>query len=74
VNLQILGDIPMDAELAVRGSVQQKSATLFYLQDGSLRGAIAINTPRDLKIARKWMNQGRAVDLATLTDAGKALA
>ena len=74
VNLQILGDIPPDAELAVRGNVQQKSATLFYLQDGNLRGAIAINTPRDLKIAKKWMNQGRAVDLATLTDAGKALA
>jgi 3-phenylpropionate/trans-cinnamate dioxygenase ferredoxin reductase subunit len=35
---------------------------------------IAINTPRDLKLARKWMGQGRAVDVATLVDAGKALA
>ena len=74
VNLQILGDIPADAELAVRGSVQEKRATLFFVQDGTLRGAIAINTPRDLKLARKWMNQGRTVDLATLTDAAKALA
>jgi 3-phenylpropionate/trans-cinnamate dioxygenase ferredoxin reductase subunit len=74
VNLQILGDIPVDAELAVRGSVQEKRATLFFVQDGILRGAIAINTPRDLKLARKWMNQGRTVDLATLTDAAKALA
>jgi len=74
VNLQILGDIPVDAELAVRGSVQEKRATLFFVQDGTLRGAIAINTPRDLKLARKWMNQGRTVDLATLTDAAKALA
>jgi 3-phenylpropionate/trans-cinnamate dioxygenase ferredoxin reductase subunit len=74
VNLQILGDLPPDAELAVRGSLADKRATLFCVRDGALRGAIAINSPRDLKLARKWMQQGRAVDPATLTDASKALA
>jgi 3-phenylpropionate/trans-cinnamate dioxygenase ferredoxin reductase subunit len=74
VNLQILGDIPNDAQLVVRGDLPGKRATLFYVEDGAIRGAIAINTPRDLKLARKWMNQGRTVDLATLTDASTALA
>ena len=41
---------------------------------GAIRGVIAINTPRELKLARKWMNQGRTIDLATLTDAATALA
>jgi 3-phenylpropionate/trans-cinnamate dioxygenase ferredoxin reductase subunit len=74
VNLQILGDIPNDAQLAVRGDLAGKRATLFYVEDGAMRGAIAINTPRDLKLARKWMNQGRTVDVATLTDTSTALA
>ncbi|TDV39453.1 3-phenylpropionate/trans-cinnamate dioxygenase ferredoxin reductase subunit [Paraburkholderia caballeronis] len=74
VNLQILGDLPADADLAVRGSLADKRATLFCVKDGALRGAIAINAARDLKLARKWMQQGRPVDLATLTDASKALA
>ena len=74
VNLQILGDIPAGTEPAVRGDLQARRATLFFLDDGMIRGVIAINSPRDLKLARKWMSQGRAVDAATLVDAAKALA
>ncbi|CAN7309259.1 NAD(P)/FAD-dependent oxidoreductase [Paraburkholderia sp. SIMBA_054] len=74
VNLQILGDIPADAELVVRGDVSARRATLFHVADGGVRGVIAINTPRDLKLARKWMTQGRTVDVAALADADKALA
>ncbi|WP_028225637.1 NAD(P)/FAD-dependent oxidoreductase [Paraburkholderia ferrariae] len=74
VNLQILGDLPADAELAVRGSLEEKRATLFFVQEDNLRGVIAINAARDLKLARKWMSQGRVVDLSTLTDTSKALA
>jgi 3-phenylpropionate/trans-cinnamate dioxygenase ferredoxin reductase component len=74
VNLQILGDMPAHAELAVRGSLEEKRATLFFVEEGTLRGVIAINAARDLKLARKWMSQGRPVDLASLTDTSKALA
>ena len=74
VNLQILGDIPPDAELVVRGDPKARRATLFSVSNGMLRGVIAINTPRELKLARKWMTQGRSVDVAVLADADKALA
>ncbi|HEV3431347.1 MAG TPA: FAD-dependent oxidoreductase [Paraburkholderia sp.] len=74
VNLQILGEIPAGMTPALRGSLEEKRATLFFVEDGHLRGVIAINSARDLKLARKWMNQGRAVDLAALVDTSKALA
>ncbi|WP_321815358.1 MULTISPECIES: NAD(P)/FAD-dependent oxidoreductase [unclassified Paraburkholderia] len=74
VNLQILGEIPAGATPALRGSLEEKRATLFFVENGHLRGVIAINSARDLKLARKWMNQGRAVDLAALVDTSKALA
>ncbi|WP_322045587.1 NAD(P)/FAD-dependent oxidoreductase [Paraburkholderia sp. J67] len=74
VNLQILGEIPAGATPALRGSLEDKRATLFFVEQGHLRGVIAVNSARDLKLARKWMNQGRAVDLAALVDTSKALA
>ncbi|MBB3260669.1 3-phenylpropionate/trans-cinnamate dioxygenase ferredoxin reductase subunit [Paraburkholderia bannensis] len=74
VNLQILGEIPADVTPALRGNLEEKRATLFFVEDGHLRGVIAINSARDLKLARKWMNQGRAVDIAALVDTSKALA
>lgn len=58
VNLQILGDLPADAQLVVRGDIAAKRATLFFVTHGALRGVIAINSARELKLARKWMNQG----------------
>jgi len=74
VNLQILGDLPADAQLGVRGDLAEKRATLFFVEHGNLRGVIAVNAARELKLARKWMSQGRPVDLSTLTDTSKALA
>ncbi|WP_321926515.1 NAD(P)/FAD-dependent oxidoreductase [Paraburkholderia guartelaensis] len=74
VNLQILGDIPAGVAPVLRGSLEEKRASLFFVEDGHLRGVIAINAARELKLARKWMSQGRAVDLAALVDTSKALA
>ncbi|WP_207004619.1 NAD(P)/FAD-dependent oxidoreductase [Trinickia mobilis] len=74
VNLQILGDIPADAEIAVRGDMAARRATLYFLKGGAIHGVIAINTPRELKLARKWMSQGLTVDAAALADVGRALA
>ncbi|MCP3710464.1 FAD-dependent oxidoreductase [Paraburkholderia sp. CNPSo 3274] len=74
VNLQILGDIPAGVAPVLRGSLEEKRASLFFVEDGHLRGVIAINAARELKLARKWMSQGRAVDLAALVDISKALA
>jgi 3-phenylpropionate/trans-cinnamate dioxygenase ferredoxin reductase component len=78
VNLQILGDIPSEGSGAsapvLRGDLSARQGTLFFLAGEQVRGVIAINAARDLKLARKWMNQGRAVDVATLGDTAKALA
>ena len=74
VNLQILGDLPADAQLVVRGELAARRATLFFVGEGHVRGVIAVNNARELKLARKWMNQGRAVDTEALADTSKTLA
>ena len=74
VNLQILGDLPADAQLVVRGDLAARRATLFFVGEGHVRGVIAVNNARELKLARKWMNQGRAVDTEALADTSRTLA
>jgi 3-phenylpropionate/trans-cinnamate dioxygenase ferredoxin reductase subunit len=74
VNLQILGELPDDARIVVRGDPAERRATLFFVRGDTLRGVVAINTARDLKLARKWMNQGRAVSPDALADTRRALA
>ncbi len=75
VNLQILGDCPRRRHHhagARRPGRAPRHAVLRRRR--MLRGVIAINTARELKLARKWMNQGRAVDRAALADTSRALA
>ena len=74
VNLQILGDIPAGVAPVVRGDLAARRASLFFFDGDALRGVIAINATRDLKVAKKWMSQGRAVDIAAIADTAKALA
>ncbi|MDI9690618.1 oxidoreductase C-terminal domain-containing protein, partial [Burkholderia cenocepacia] len=72
--MQILGDLRDDGQVVVRGDVAARRATLFFVGDGHVRGVIAVNNARELKLARKWMNQGRAVDTEALADTTQALA
>lgn len=74
VNLQILGDVPVESMPIVRGNMDEKHASMFFLRDGLIRGVVAINAARDLKLARKRMNQGRKVDKEILMDATIPLA
>ena len=45
-----------------------------FVGEGHVRGVIAVNNARELKLARKWMNQGRAVDTEALADTSRTLA
>ncbi|GJH07083.1 FAD-dependent oxidoreductase [Paraburkholderia terrae] len=74
VNLQILGDVSPHANLIVRGNIDARRATLFFLDGSTLRGVVAINSARDLKLARKWMNQHKSVTAAELQDESRPLA
>jgi 3-phenylpropionate/trans-cinnamate dioxygenase ferredoxin reductase subunit len=74
VNLQILGDVSPQATPVVRGSLDARRATLFFLDGTTLRGVVAINNARELKLARKWMNQYKTVTAADLQDESRPLA
>ncbi len=73
-NIQVLG-VPVmgPAELVVRGSIEEHRFTMFQFVEGTLRAVVAVNSGRDIKVARRWMNEGRVLDPLSLTDASVRL-
>lgn len=67
-NLQVLGIPSNQLEGVMRGSVAEGSFTLFQMSDGKLRSVIAVNAPRDIKVAKRWLREGTCPPAAVLAD------
>lgn len=67
-NLQVLGIPSNQLEGVVRGSVDEGSFTVFQIWEGKLRSVIAVNAPRDIKVAKRWLREGSCPPLAVLMD------
>ena len=67
-NLQIYG-VPMPAHRVVtRGTPQSDSFVLFYLEGDVLKAALGPNSARDLRFARRLIEQRKEVDPERLAD------
>ncbi|MFW6195271.1 MAG: NAD(P)/FAD-dependent oxidoreductase [Chloroflexota bacterium] len=55
-------------EMVVRGSLQDRNFVVFYLQDGRLRAAAALNRARDLRGAQRIIEAGKHPDREQLRD------
>jgi 3-phenylpropionate/trans-cinnamate dioxygenase ferredoxin reductase component len=67
LNLQMLGVPARWPEPVVRGALGSESFTLFYLDGENIVGVVAANAPRELRAAKRLMQQrkpARAEDLA----------
>lgn len=68
VNLQVLG-MPSESGVHVlRGSAGDGKFCLFQLADGRLQAAVAVNMAKELKLAKRWLKQGRCPGAAELQD------
>jgi len=69
LNLQMIAN-PTDWDaLVIRGDMASHKFIAFYLQEGAIIGANAVNCPRDLRFARSFMEQGARPDPTALADA-----
>lgn len=67
-NLQLLG-LPDERTRVVERHVPDKRQRVFFFCEGrQVRAVVAINGGRELKIARKWILQGRFPDIEALAD------
>ncbi|TCK22026.1 NAD(P)/FAD-dependent oxidoreductase [Pseudonocardia endophytica] len=67
-NLQSLGRFTAEGTRVVRGSLEERSFTVFSLVDGRIGAMVALNRPRDLLQARKVMAVPHEVTADQLAD------
>ena len=72
VNLQIYG-LPRAGHRLVRRRLGERSFVHFYLEGDVVQAAVAANAARELRFARRLMEQRRSVADAVLADVGVAL-
>ena len=68
LNMQLVGHAPSWDEVVFRGSVSERTFTAFYLKDGRLRAALAVNRFRDIRPSRELIKAGLEVDSRKLQD------
>ena len=73
VNLQMAGLPERWSELVIRGDTGALSFTAFYLDDGTVVGANAVNSARDIPIARQMIQRKAKVEPAALADSETSL-
>jgi 3-phenylpropionate/trans-cinnamate dioxygenase ferredoxin reductase subunit len=67
-NIQYAGHHTSWDELVVRGSIPERKFVAFYLVDGIVRAAAAVNSGRDLRRSQALIGARTAVDPAQLRD------
>lgn len=72
-NLQILGLPPMDVEPQRRGDPAGGSCMWFFWRDGRIASVIGVNTPRDIRVVKKWMRQNQFPDPKSVLDESQKL-
>jgi len=69
-NIQIQGLPPQDGDPIVRGDVNGPAFSLFWLDGDKVAAAMAVNASNDIKVAKRLIDRGIAVDAAALSDPG----
>jgi 3-phenylpropionate/trans-cinnamate dioxygenase ferredoxin reductase subunit len=67
-NIQILGLPERWPEAVRRGEPASANFSLFYLRDGAIEAVASVNAPRDLRAARRLIEQRKPVRAADLAD------
>ena len=68
VNIQLVGLPSGFDETVTRGERGEGSFIEFYMKDGRIDGAAAIDSPRDIRFAKRLMQAEKIVDPAALAD------
>lgn len=73
LNMQYVGHASAWDEVVLRGDVAGRRFTAFYLKDGRLRAAMALNRPRDVSASRTLIRTAVPVTAQQLRDEDVAL-
>jgi 3-phenylpropionate/trans-cinnamate dioxygenase ferredoxin reductase component len=73
VNIQMLGVPRRDDSVVLRGDPARDKVSYFFMAEGRITGLVAVNTMRDVRVARMLMEGGKTVPPAILADETRPL-
>jgi 3-phenylpropionate/trans-cinnamate dioxygenase ferredoxin reductase subunit len=73
LKLQAVGLADGHDQVVVRGSMEDRRFLVFYLRDGVVISADAVNRPGEFMVAKRLVGAGVRADVAALADEGRAL-
>jgi 3-phenylpropionate/trans-cinnamate dioxygenase ferredoxin reductase component len=72
VSMEYVG--PGSGDPVVRGSMEEKEFSVFYLDEGKVKAALSVGRSDDLEEARRFISEGTAVDADALASLDRDLA
>ena len=73
MNLQVVGIPDANATSIVRGSIEDGQFTVFQIKGERLVAAVGVNSPREVKLAKRWMRSGKHPEPRHLQDSAVRL-
>jgi 3-phenylpropionate/trans-cinnamate dioxygenase ferredoxin reductase component len=67
-NLQVVGLRDPTQQMVVRGDVEERNFSAFFLHDGRVTAALAVNRPADIRVARHMIQDRTEFSAAHLAD------
>ncbi len=73
VNLQYVGHTAGTDEVVIRGQLEDAAWSAFFLRDGLVRAAFAVDGAEDIMVARELISSGHRVSVDQLVDQSTSL-
>lgn len=73
LNVQAAGDILHAEQTILRGTLESRAFSVFYLAQGTVRGTLTVNQPKDMAHGRRMIMRHLRPDPAALADPGSDL-
>ena len=73
LNIQFCGQIPVQAEVVVRGDTESNAFVAFFLSSGTIDGVLTVNRPADMGIGKRLVERRVSASADRLADADVSL-
>ncbi len=73
LNIQFSGQIPVQAEVVLRGDMERNAFVAFFLSGGTINGVLTVNRAPDMGIGKRLVERRAKASAAQLADADVSL-
>jgi 3-phenylpropionate/trans-cinnamate dioxygenase ferredoxin reductase subunit len=73
LNIQFCGQIPVQAEIVVRGDIDSNAFVAFFLSSGTIDGVLTVNRAADMGIGKRLVERRVSASAERLADANVSL-